>query len=69
MLIALAEIFRVDVRILLYGEMPEAKSPKTPEPKFSKTEIKVIKIIRNLRPKKRKEVLEYIAQSYKKNDR
>ncbi len=60
MLISLAEIFQVDVKVLLFGEHPENKPdpilppPPPPEPIFTTTEKNVIKIIRNLPPKKEK---------------
>lgn len=71
MLISLAEIFQVDVRVLLYGEHLDDKPgpilpPPPPEPTYTATEKSVIKIIRNLPQKKKREVLGYISEQYKR---
>lgn len=66
-IISLAEIFNVDVRVLLYGEIPDTilPPPPPPKPKYTATEQNIIKIIRNLPKNKRDDVLNYIAENYK----
>lgn len=66
-IISLAEIFDVDVRVLLYGEKPDTilPPPPPPQPKYTTTEQNIIKIIRNLPKHKRDDILNYISECYK----
>ena len=69
MLISLAEIFNIDVRILLYGEIPEQQTVSITSEENNKIiltpkEENYIKIIRNLNSKRRKDVIKFIESAY-----
>lgn len=68
MLLSLAEIFNVDVRILLYGECIELSPPPSPDTfKLTKKEENYIKILRNMSSIRRNAVIDFIELNYKED--